>query len=537
VAIIRGTQINFAVPGEKVQTLMRGRVTDVQFGEPYLENAQVKLPVQIECLDPLQRIRGLRAEVWTGKPGAGRPLSVKQPQPAAGDTVHKLVPLRYEKGKGQGEVVLPLVGGGQVVWIQPAVSDAGGSTYWASASTFTPSEFPPLQRAAAMLQQHFDTQLERTVKLNCGLKVKMNGGPVQLLFDDSMQLEALELTQADPRGGQFRLTVGSCTHTREAGGKAVPLNLQAQQLLRNKYFAFTTDGQGGLVQNDHPTLDRVYPAGLRQGFDNLVGEIANGYELTCLAVPNRLVQPRETWSARVPLVFNAGDKKEVVDLHATCTFEGTRIVQGQNQALISLTGTVRSRQPGKNAVGGKVTGKVHFAIDKGFLTRADIQMESESGQEAFFTQTLHVKLTREPGNRLGLTPAQPPSLQGPLAQAKLIHESAGSLTAQDRSDFAHKPGCFYKTTLVNLTAGHTYIVEMNDQARNIVPGQQPFDPYLVVLDPGGQKVAEDDDSGGHLNALVVLRAPATGVYQIQATTCSERNVGAFNLRVTEIVQP
>src|SRR5262249_53430203 len=66
VAIIRGTQINFAVPGEKVQGLLHGRVADIQFGEPYREGGQIKLPVQVQFLDPLRRIRDLKVESWTG---------------------------------------------------------------------------------------------------------------------------------------------------------------------------------------------------------------------------------------------------------------------------------------------------------------------------------------------------------------------------------------------------------------------------------------------------------------------------------------
>ncbi|HWY87187.1 MAG TPA: trypsin-like peptidase domain-containing protein, partial [Gemmataceae bacterium] len=47
VAGIRGTLINFAVPGEKVQGMLWGRVAELSVGEAYLKDATTKLPVEI----------------------------------------------------------------------------------------------------------------------------------------------------------------------------------------------------------------------------------------------------------------------------------------------------------------------------------------------------------------------------------------------------------------------------------------------------------------------------------------------------------
>jgi len=528
VAIIKGTQINFAVPGDKVQGLLRGHVTEVQFGEPYLDNAQVKLPVMIDCLDALHRIRELRAEVWTGKPGAGRPVSVKPPESAPGDGARRLAPLRYADGKAQGEIVLPTIGGGQVLWVQPALTDGGGVTYWASATPFTPSEYPPLERTPVVLQQRYDTQGERTVKINYSLQMKIDAGGGQLTAHEDLKMEGLESMQADARGGQGRLTAGSCTLTHLAGDRTIPVNPQAQALLPNHAFTVTTDPLGALIQGKHPRLEMFYPAGFRHGFDDLAGKLAHAYEMTCVSVPNRLVQPRETWPApmRVPLFIFGDGKQEVVELVATCTFEGTRMVQGEKQALFTVTGTLPPPQAGKKSVGGKVAGKVHFGVEKGFLTRADLKLESDATNQLPITQKLEMKLTRMAGNLLRITPAPPSTLR---AHPKVIHQSSGVLTPQDPADYPTKPGCYYKTVRIPLTAGETYLVEMNRVA------QHGPDPYLVLVDPSGQKVAEDDDSGGNLNALIIYRPAATGEYQIRATSCNAQEVGPFTLRVSQLV--
>ena len=42
------------------------------------------------------------------------------------------------------------------------------------------------------------------------------------------------------------------------------------------------------------------------------------------------------------------------------------------------------------------------------------------------------------------------------------------------------------------------------------------DPYLFLLDPANQVVAQDDDSGGGLDAQIFYRPTVTGEYTIQA---------------------
>ena len=529
VSIIMGTQINFAVPGEKVQALLHGRVADIHFGEPFQDGAQVKLPLDIECIDPLKRIHGLRAEVWTGKAGNPRPVTDKAPEPSAGDSPRQNVTLQYQDGKGHGEIVLPTVNYGQVVWVQPVLEAGGDYTSWAAATPLPASEFPPVQRAAATLQQRYDAQADRTVKMKADFKMHMGTSPAQVIFGESMDLAAFEQTQTDPRGGKLRLTVSSFTMTREGGGKTVSYLPQVQALLKSRLFTFTSDAGGALLKRNHPTLERFYPLGLRNGYEELAGHIGNAYEMTCFTVPNRLVQPRETWPAKLPLTIMSNGKRELMDLFATCTYEGSRQVQGQNEGLITISGNVKSRQQGATAA-GRTFGKVHFNIDKGYISWADLTMDSGGGNDMPFSQTLHVHLTRVPGNAQNITPAPPGPAKAAPGKLQILMQTSTALSGQDPIDFPEKHGCHYKNFPVNLTAGQTYLVEMN------VQGKTNLDPYLVLLDPNGKKVAEDDDSGGQLNALLIFKAPVTGTYQIRATTCAEQNEGPFTLRVSMIVR-
>jgi hypothetical protein len=63
--------------------------------------------------------------------------------------------------------------------------------------------------------------------------------------------------------------------------------------------------------------------------------------------------------------------------------------------------------------------------------------------------------------------------------------------------------------------------------------QTDLDPYLLLHDPAGKKAAEDDASGGDLNARLLYRAPVSGTYQLYATTFGPGQVGTFRLTVAE----
>jgi S1-C subfamily serine protease len=73
VAGIRGTTINFAIPGEKVHSILNGRVSKVSFGEPYKQGDKTRVPITVEVSDPLRRIKQAGLEFWTGEPGEPRP--------------------------------------------------------------------------------------------------------------------------------------------------------------------------------------------------------------------------------------------------------------------------------------------------------------------------------------------------------------------------------------------------------------------------------------------------------------------------------
>lgn len=96
--------------------------------------------------------------------------------------------------------------------------------------------------------------------------------------------------------------------------------------------------------------------------------------------------------------------------------------------------------------------------------------------------------------------------------------------ALGKKDLASKfrKGSFMKIHEVKLTAGATYVIEMESNE---------IDSYLIIEDADGTKLAEDDDGAGFPNARLVFRAPTDGTYRVIATTFMPNETGAYTLTV------
>jgi CHAT domain-containing protein/Tfp pilus assembly protein PilF len=80
-------------------------------------------------------------------------------------------------------------------------------------------------------------------------------------------------------------------------------------------------------------------------------------------------------------------------------------------------------------------------------------------------------------------------------------------------------GEYYNVHTFEGTEGQDVVIEMISEA---------FDTYLIVLDPEGNRVAENDDGDGS-NARVRLTLPATGTYRVWATSYGAGEVGRYRL--------
>jgi S1-C subfamily serine protease len=84
---------------------------------------------------------------------------------------------------------------------------------------------------------------------------------------------------------------------------------------------------------------------------------------------------------------------------------------------------------------------------------------------------------------------------------------------------------YYNTYLFEGQAGQQVIIEMSSRE---------IDAYLILLDPRGRELAQDDDSGGGTDARIIIRLPETGTYTLLANSYAAGEAGTYTLRVGEV---
>jgi S1-C subfamily serine protease len=534
VAGIRHTQIVFAVPGERVQGLLWGRAVDLSVAEAYLQDTKIKLPVEVSCLDPLNRLKDIKVEVWKGDPGMVRAPSAQKPMAVPGDGPHWATALVYQSNKATANIDLPSLSGDQTFWLQPVLTDKSGRTFWSTAVAFKASEHLAVERKPALLQLQVDSQPERTIKLSSSNKILTYQGKTKSSIALQIDAEALEIAQKDPKGILNRLTFGNTKFGVEQEGnglgKAIAPENKVTSLFRGRFLNFLTSATGDLVTRFYSHLAGPADPGTRREFDAKLNQIANAYEMTSITLPGREVGPNETWLTKVPVLLGEGTRKEVFDMHLVCTMEGCRQVEGENQAVISVKGQLKGRKPGQDEFSGKVTGKAYFAIDKGYFAQAKINVDCEVdfGDDVLASNIMDVRLARIPGNAAGIVPSKDSVRTAEVARGKTIFQiPMATLGPGDPTNYPGRMTIPYKVCQVPFMAGKTYIIEMNRA------GNDPIDPYLILHNPTNVKVAEDDDGGGNLNARIVYQAPASGFYAIYATTLQVNQGGNFQLMISE----
>ncbi len=94
----------------------------------------------------------------------------------------------------------------------------------------------------------------------------------------------------------------------------------------------------------------------------------------------------------------------------------------------------------------------------------------------------------------------------------------GVLTNKDET---LSDGSLFKTFQFAGNAGQRITIDMRSD---------DVDSYLVLFDPSGDKLAEDDDTGGGKNARIAVTLPTNGTYTLYANSYEVGEAGRFTLK-------
>jgi len=113
------------------------------------------------------------------------------------------------------------------------------------------------------------------------------------------------------------------------------------------------------------------------------------------------------------------------------------------------------------------------------------------------------------------SPPQPLALNGTVIPGRLTRGS--HVLADDNS--------FFDIYAFEGKAGQRVQIDMTS-------GE--IDSYLILLDPNGNDLAQDDDSGGGTNARLSVILPRDGIYLVMANAYEAGQTGSYNLRAVAI---
>jgi S1-C subfamily serine protease len=196
VAGIRGTQIKFAIPAEFVHQAAVGRLAGEEVGNPYREGGKLYLPVVVKTLDPMQKLREVKVDVWAGRPGAPRLGEAgKTPQPH--DSPRQTVVAQLRDNAYYAAVPIPVQEPGNVVWIQ---SWNGGERPVYGAAHPVPYNANMILERQAINLTYVPAQAERlrTVRLKNTTQISLVRGKDTISVSQNLDTMMLERQEGNP---------------------------------------------------------------------------------------------------------------------------------------------------------------------------------------------------------------------------------------------------------------------------------------------------------------------------------------------------
>jgi hypothetical protein len=150
----------------------------------------------------------------------------------------------------------------------------------------------------------------------------------------------------------------------------------------------------------------------------------------------------------------------------------------------------------------------------------------------FSTSTTPGPYTMQVMGNAGPTPMMQPTVQpmisggatiAPPGQPSTIAYGQQLQGRLEPGDQQMQDSTFADVWMFQGTAGQTITIDLTSDQ---------FDSYLQLLDASQNRLAEDDDSGGNLNARVTYTIPANAQYRIVVNNYgSSRRTGLYTLWV------
>jgi S1-C subfamily serine protease len=349
VAIIAGTQINFAIAGETVRSFLHGRMEKRVYMSPYREGDKLKLPIRYHMTDPLGQIAKVVVETWTGKSGPARPATPAGADPMPDDSPRKSYELRYEQYKAVGEVDLPVLSSKeQALWVQLALVRRDGSRQWYPAATYSSNMAPVERKPVTLSYSHrpdVPYKLEMTQKTD--LKIRgLNGLDKHLVTEMKAQMYEQLIGKSDADGTMPGLVLFKKVTVTTSLDKEVRRNARLENSLKSiaGVAAITlVDRQGDLRLLEMGISKNIRDTNTKLDLVSIGSQLLASLEAVSVPLPGQEVRHEEPWKVTREIILGSSaqsDKPAVMDVD--CILHGLRERNGRPEAVIFLFGQVRA---------------------------------------------------------------------------------------------------------------------------------------------------------------------------------------------------
>ncbi len=412
-----GTRINFAVPGDYVHVIVNGRIAHIHTGQCFHSLGHLRLPIDMELINPLERIERVEAEVWAGDDSKDfrPPASVNTPpQPRPGDSEHKRYTFEVKADKATGSLLLPNLPPGKVYWWQPIITYKGKDNkmvvQWATGEKYVADN--PVERRAARLMYKKNTG---TRAVNISVKEKFG-----VLAEEGEELgitvafdgELAEKPGAPDAKGKSVMAVG-VNHLETSFEIPQKLKDKLKEKDIDKEINLekdrATDSAGHLdltmLVNEKGDVEksvataRTAPPDIRSQVESLGDDILQWIQAVSVPMPNREMKHLQTWTAKHPFaIITPGIDLHFKDVEVTYTYLGLRTRNEREEGLVDFKGNLTKKGFGLR-VGGRLEGRALVDLDTGLVTlahaKATLSLDLPLGHFKMKTQgTMDVRIER-----------------------------------------------------------------------------------------------------------------------------------------------
>jgi S1-C subfamily serine protease len=380
---IANTQLNFAIPGERVATLLNGRIAAMSVGAGTHKLGKIAIPVSLQTLDPLKRIDKLAVDWWIGDPGKPRPPASRRPAARAGDLdPRQNAKIAYRPDSASGEVELfldELPASDKVLWLQPTLIDGTGKQRWLAAVP-QPVEPPMVVRDCSVAVNHQPGQWPLHLVSHSTFHLRDDDGETHSIRLDITSDLTEECESVDRSGrAAMRLAVKKFDLGVNVDGEARPRTSKLGDVAADAEkltIRFTRDRQGAATGRriDYGGL----PRDVHEHMQHFAEQIVESLDAVTVPIPKAEFQvaPGQTWQAQRAAPIETGEALVLGTVDMTYTFRGIRPFSKGDLAVVEMKGTVRGAHGPRAGLTGHSHGTAQVDTATGRVMKAQAVLDA-----------------------------------------------------------------------------------------------------------------------------------------------------------------